>query len=147
METIYPFAHIVHLVLAIIFLGYVFFDVIIFPVVKKRVGEEKAKEVKQAISSRTIHIMPYAVIALILTGGMMMTHFVSSKLGWFNTPMQQLFMLKVLFATIIALGITFSISYRKITGKPNALTAKYLHPLALVLGFFIIVLAKAMFIV
>ena len=147
METIYPFAHIVHLVLAIIFLGYVFFDVIIFPVVKKRIGEEKAKEVKQAISSRTIHIMPYAVIALILTGGMMMTHFVSSKLGWFNTPMQQLFMLKVLFATIIALGIAFSISYRKITGKPNALTAKYLHPLALVLGFFIIVLAKAMFIV
>ena len=38
MESIYPFAHIIHLVLAIIFLGYIFFDVLIFPVVKQTLG-------------------------------------------------------------------------------------------------------------
>ena len=147
MEAVYPYAHIIHLLLAIVFLGYIFFDVVIFPVVKKTLGEDKAKEMKQAISSRTIKIMPLSVLLLVLTGGMMMTHYVNSKLGWFTTPMQQLFMIKVLFAAIIALGIIFSLSYKAVRKQPNPITAKYLHPLALILGIGIVILAKTMFIV
>lgn len=145
MELAYSIALIIHLSLAIIFLGYIFTDVIILPVLAKEFGKEMAQKIKASISSKAKKIMPPSVLFLVLTGGFMMTRYVNSELGYFNTSMQQLFMLKVLFASIIVLGIIFSLSYKALRGKPNPLTAKYLHKVALILGAGIIILAKLMF--
>ncbi|GAA8706822.1 hypothetical protein oki352_05950 [Helicobacter pylori] len=43
MDAIYPYVLVVHLLCAIIFIGYLFFDGVIFPNVKKMFGEEFAK--------------------------------------------------------------------------------------------------------
>ena len=51
MEQIYPYVQIVHLICAIIFLGYIFFDVVIFSRLKGALGAD-FERVKKAIGSR-----------------------------------------------------------------------------------------------
>lgn len=54
----YTVALTVHILCAIIFLGYVFADVIVFPSAKKNVGEKMFEEVKKSIAKRAIKIFP-----------------------------------------------------------------------------------------
>ena len=72
MEQIYPYVQIVHLICAIIFLGYIFFDVVIFSRLKSALGAD-FERVKKAIGSRAIKIMPVCLFTLIITGGMTYT--------------------------------------------------------------------------
>ena len=72
MEQIYPYEQIVHLIWAIIFLGYIFFDVEIFMRLKGTLGAD-SERVKNAIGSHAIKIMPVYLFTLIITGGMMMS--------------------------------------------------------------------------
>ncbi len=46
MDAIYPYVLVVHLLCAIIFIGYLFFDGVIFPNVKKMFGEEHLTNTK-----------------------------------------------------------------------------------------------------
>lgn len=69
MDAIYPYVLVVHLLCAIIFIGYLFFDMVIFPNVKKMFGEEFANKANAGITQRAIKIMPLCVLGLVLTGG------------------------------------------------------------------------------
>ena len=66
MEKIYPYVQILHLFFAIIFLGYVFFDVIILGFLKDKFGSN-FQNVKQTIGARAIKIMPVCILGLFLT--------------------------------------------------------------------------------
>ena len=81
MQAIYPYAQLIHLICAIIFVGFLFFDVIIFSRAKAKLPAEIAQKAQQAISSVAIKIMPLCVLLLVLTGGMMMRSWVGSKAG------------------------------------------------------------------
>ncbi|MBR8461364.1 copper resistance protein CopD [Campylobacter sp. faydin G-105] len=147
MATIYEYAKIIHLFCAIIFLGYVFFDVVIFGRLKGILGTD-FERVKQIITSKTIKIMPICVFLLVLTGGMMMSTWVGSKAGgYWQTPTQQVFMIKVILAFIIVCGVIFSLSCRALGKTPPAFIKQNLHSIVLVLGFFIVLFAKLMFMV
>ena len=74
MQNLYPYAQIVHLFCAIIFVGYLFFDVIILRAASKKMPPELAQKAKQAIGSVAVKIMPICVLLLVLTGGMMMSN-------------------------------------------------------------------------
>jgi len=102
MQAIYPYAQLIHLICAIIFVGFLFFDVIIFSRAKKKLPVEIAQKAQQAISSVAIKIMPLCVLILILTGGMMMSSWVGSKAGgYFESNLQIVFMIKVILAILI----------------------------------------------
>lgn len=147
MQTIYPYVQIVHIICAIIFLGFIFFDVIIFSSLKNVLGNDFDR-VKNAISSKAIKIMPVCVLILFLTGGMMLSNWVGSKAGGFlQTPLQQVFMLKVALALILGFGIIFNLTCRALRRQPPKFMRENLHKIAFIFGFIIVILAKVMFIV
>lgn len=144
MESLYPFALIIHVFCAIIFVGYLFFDVVIFSKAKKNLKQELRTEVQEVITKKAIKIMPICVLLLLLTGGMMMSKWVGSQIGYFDTTFQQIFMLKVFFACLIFIMVALSLSYKFILKKPNPLN-RIIHPLALTLAILIVLCAKLMF--
>lgn len=142
----YTVALTVHILCAIIFLGYVFADVIVFPSAKKNVGEKMFEEVKKSIAKRAIKIFPLSLLLLVLSGGFMFSKYINSDLGVFNTPLQQLLMLKLFLAGLIVLGVLYSL-YTKLTNTKPVDFMKHFHKFVLILGFFIVLLAKYMFVV
>jgi hypothetical protein len=147
MESVYPFAHIIHLVLGIIFLGYVFTDVSIISTLKGKFSDKTDKEISKILGSKSFKIFPLAFLVIILTGGMMMSRYVNSNAGFFETDLQKLLMIKIGLAGIIALGILFNL-FTKFTGrKKPSFMQNHFHKVVLVLGLFIVVLAKWMFLV
>ena len=104
MQAIYPCAQLICLICAIVFVGFLFFDAIIFSRAKEKLPAEIAKKAQQAASSVAIKIMPLCVSPLALTGGMMTGGRVGSKAGGhFGSNLQIAFMIKV-FAAFIALA-------------------------------------------
>lgn len=124
-----------HLLAAIIFIGFLFADVVIFSALKSLKDASKAKEL---IGKRAVKIMPFMLLILLLTGGYMLQ---------FNMPMPKLLMLKVFFACLIFAGVIYSLSSKIFGYKPNAYFKKNFHVFALILGFLIVICAKLMAVV
>lgn len=146
MQNLYPYAQIVHLFCAIIFVGYLFFDVIILRAASKKMPPELAQKAKQAIGSVAVRIMPICLLLLVLTGGMMMSSWVGSKAGgYFETNLQVAFMIKFFLAMVIVAAVIVNLSCKFIFKRPSPLGD--IHPIALTLAVLIVLLAKVMFMV
>jgi len=146
MQNLYPYAQIVHLFCAIIFVGYLFFDVIILRAASKKMPPELAQKAKQAIGSVAVRIMPICLLLLVLTGGMMMSSWVGSKAGgYFETNLQIAFMIKFFLAMVIVAAVIVNLSCKFIFKRPSPLGD--IHPIALTLAVIIVLLAKVMFMV
>lgn len=142
----YTIVLIIHLLGAIIFLGFVFADVIVLPAMKKVLNDEEHQNVMNSISNRARKIFPITVLILILSGGFMLSKYINSDAGIFNSPLQILLVIKFLLASIIASGIVYSLSCKFLKKAPNPIM-KHFHKFVLVVGIVIVVLAKVMFVV
>lgn len=140
----YTLIQIVHLLGAIIFIGFIFADVIIFPAVKNKHGEEFHSKMIESIVGRGLKIYPPIVLLLIASGGYMFTKYINSEAGVLNSPLQLLLLIKVFFVLLIVLGVIYTM-YCKLTKKEPVAFMEYFHTYALVLGILIVVLAKLMF--
>ena len=146
MEAIYPYAHIIHLILAIMFLGYVFTDVVLISALKNKFGAETDKGINKILGPKSFKIFPLSLLVIVLTGGMMMSRYINSNAGFFETDLQKLLVIKIALALIIVLGVLFNL-FTKFTGrKKPAFMENDFHKVVLVLGFFIVVFAKWMFV-
>lgn len=146
MQNLYPYAQIIHLFCAIIFVGYLFFDVIILRAASKKMPPELAQKAKQSIGSVAVRIMPICVLLLVLTGGMMMSSWLGSKAGgYFETNLQIAFMIKFFLAMVIVAAVIVNLSCKFIFKRPSPLGN--IHPIALTLAVAIVLLAKVMFMV
>lgn len=143
MDILYPYFLTLHLLCAIIFLGYIFTDVVLLSPIRKLIGDEIADKVFGVISRRGVKIMPICLLLLVLSGGAMISRYVGSLQGFFDTSLQRILMVKVAFALCIVIMVIISLSC-KFLGFKNPL-AKIIHPLALVLGAGIVILAKMAF--
>jgi len=145
MEALYPYAHILHLVLAIMFLGYVFTDLAIISALKNKFDKDTTQKINKTLGAKSFKIFPPSLLIIVLSGGMMMTQYLNSEAGFFNTTMQKLLVLKIIFASIIVLGVLFNL-FTKLTGgtKPYFMVHHF-HKLVIVLGAGIVILAKMMF--
>jgi len=129
MQNLYPYAQIIHLFCAIIFVGYLFFDVIILRAASKKMPPELAQKAKQAIGSVAVKIMPICVLLLVLTGGMMMSSWVGSKAGgYFETNLQIAFMIKFCLAMVIVAAVIVNLSCKFIFKRPSPLGN--IHPIS-----------------
>ncbi|BDQ28770.1 CopD family copper resistance protein [Helicobacter ailurogastricus] len=142
MAAIYPYVLVIHLSCAVIFIGYLFFDVLILPNVKKLYGDEIASKAAQGIGQRAVKIMPICVLLLLITGGMMVSQYIGGDKGYFETPFQKVLMLKICFACGIFVMVGIALTC-KFLNKKNPLE-KIIHPSVLILGGLIIVCAKLM---
>lgn len=142
----YTLILIIHLLSAIIFIGFIFADVIVFPTVKNKLGTEFHTKMIEAIVGRGLKIYPPIVVLLMGTGGYMFSKYVNSELGYFETSMQVLLWIKLFFVVLIVLGVIYTM-YCKLTKTPPVAFMNYFHTYALVLGIAIVILAKIMFVV
>ena len=146
MEVIYPYANIIHLVLAIIFLGYVFTDLVIISELKGKFGKENDKKIEQTLGAKSFKIFPISLLFIVLSGGMMMSKYINSTVGFFETDLQKILVVKITLASIIILGVLYNL-FTKLTGRKKiAFMQNHFHKLVIVLGFFIVICAKMMFV-
>lgn len=143
MDTLYPYFLTIHLACAIIFLGYIFTDVVLLSPLRRILGDEVADRVFSAISRRGVKIMPLCVALLVISGGAMISRYVGGDKGYFESSLQILLCLKALLALCIVAMVVVSLSC-KFLGLKNPL-ARVIHPIALILGAGIVLLAKAAF--
>lgn len=145
MQALYPYFLVIHALCAIIFLGFLFCDVILLTPVRKVLGDEFADKMWSVIMPRGRKIMPLCVLLLIITGGAMMTRWVSPSLGWFGTNLQILLTLKIILALLIVAMVALSLTYHFFLPNKINPIGKIIHPTALILGFFIVIFAKLAF--
>ena len=143
MEALYPYALIVHLCCAIIFLGFIFTDVVLFSAVHKKLGDEVANKMFRIITQRGVKIMPLCLILLVITGGMLLSSYINSDVGYFTSNLQKILWLKVLLVGIILLMVIISLSCEFL--KIHNPLANIIHPVVLFLGFRIVLCAKLAF--
>lgn len=144
MENVYPYAKTIHILLVIIFLGYVFFDVVILKAASKKVEKSVAKKMHQTIGQQAIKIMPLALFVIFMSGGMMMSLYLGSQKGYFDTSLQQLLVAKVILAMIIIFGVILNLSRKFLKKEPFGFMKNF-HTFVLITGFIIVILAKMMF--
>ena len=142
----YTLVQIIHLFCAIIFIGFVFTDLFVLPVMKKVLKEDEYQKVNVAISSRARMIFPLSLLTLLLSGGYMIAKYINSELGVFNSNLQLLLILKVFLAVLIASGVVYSLVNKIFKKTPHPIM-KHFHKFVLILGILIVILAKVMFIV
>ena len=142
----YTLVQIIHLFCAIIFIGFVFTDLFVLPVMKKVLKEDEYQKVNVAISSRARMIFPLSLLTLLLSGGYMIAKYINSESGVFNSNLQLLLILKVFLAVLIASGVVYSLVNKIFKKTPHPIM-KHFHKFVLFSGIIIIILAKVMFIV
>jgi len=147
MEVIYPFAHVIHLILAIIFLGYVFSDLAVISTLKNKFSKETQKEINQTLGKRSFKIFPLSLLFLVLTGGMMMSKYINSDAGLFQTDLQKVLVFKIILVLVIVLGVLSNLFVKFTGGKKSNFMENHFHKLVIVLGLFIVIAAKWMFLV
>jgi len=146
METIYPYAHIIHLLLAIAFLGYVFSDVVILSVLKNHFSKETQEKINKLLGSKSFKIFPLSLLVLVLTGGMMMSQYINSSAGIFETSLQKVLVFKIALVSIIVAGVLYNL-FTKFTGRTKIkFMQNDFHKLVLFLGVLIVISAKIMFV-
>lgn len=147
METIYQYAHIIHLILAIMFLGYVFTDLAVISALKNKFGKDTEQEINQSLGKRSFKIFPISLLFLVLTGGMMMSRYINSSAGFFETDLQKILVFKMALVLVIVLGVLSNLYVKYSKAKKSNFMQNHFHKLVIVLGFFIVVSAKLMFLV
>ncbi|ELR6764863.1 hypothetical protein R4M66_001452 [Campylobacter jejuni] len=86
MEEFYPYTLTIHLLCAILFIGYLFVDVFVLGVVKKK----NPNFDKSLFSATGVKIMPFVVLLLFLSGG--------ALAGFHFKPLNLLFAVKIILA-------------------------------------------------
>ena len=76
MDMLYPYFLTIHLICAIIFLGFIFVDVVLLTPIRKILGDEFANQMWSVISKRGGKIMPFCLLVLVLSGGAMISRYI-----------------------------------------------------------------------
>jgi len=147
MEAIYPYAHIIHLVLAIMFLGYVFTDLAVISKLKNKFDKETELKINQTLGQISFKIFPLTLLFLILTGGMMMSRYINSDAGFAETDLQKILLFKIALVLVIAAGVGSNMYIKFTNGKKSSFMQNHFHKVVIVLGIFIVIAAKWMFLV
>jgi len=142
---IYPILLILHLFAALIFIGTVFFEVLILESVRKRVPAEAMRLIEQGIGRRARQLMPWVLLALFGAGlGMLWLRYLPALAAPLASSFNSLLTLKIMLATSV-LGHFFSAMW---LFRSKRMTARYLRIIhvslfAHMVG--IVLLAKGMF--
>ena len=145
MDALYPYAHTIHLILAIMFLGYVFTDLAVISALKGKFDKDNQQKINKSLGKRSFKIFPLTLLFLVLTGGMMMSKYINSTAGFANTNLQQILLFKIALVLIIVIGVGSNLYIKYTGGTKSNFMQHHFHKLVIVLGLLIVVAAKMMF--
>ena len=144
--SLYPYYQIIHLVSAVVFGGFVFAEVFLFPSIEKLYGKKHRNESEYAIVKRGIKIIPVFFVLLLITGVLMYLQHIHSIDELFATPFNIALNIKVFMVILTTIGIITAIVLF-FTGRSESRLFEWIHHLAVVLVFAIIIMAKVMYMV
>ncbi|OUT12680.1 trehalose-6-phosphate synthase [Campylobacter concisus] len=139
----YLFFLITHLICAIVFIGYVFFDVCIYPFAKKTVDTKTLEIVKKAYTKGSAKVFGTAFLLLLISGAYMAKDYFGGELSWWQSNFQKLLLVKIFVLLIMCLVTFISVFNVVLLKKPDPF-GKFSHLIALVLCLIMVVLAKVM---
>jgi hypothetical protein len=133
-----------HLFAAIMFVGTVFFEVLILEGIRKPIGRETMRTVEIAIGRRARRIMPFVMIALYGAGVAMAWHYRAALADPFGSSFATLLWLKIALALSV-LGHFITAITLLSTGRLKSRHFKIIHISVFCHVVLIVFLAKAMF--
>lgn len=140
----YPIFLTLHLFAAIIFVGTVFFEVLILEGVRKHVPVEVMRQIERAIGNRARRLMPWVVLVLYSAGiGMAWQHRTALE-----HPLASSFGLLLTVKILLALSVLAHFVTALVSMKRRTMTARRSHVIHQSIFWhmvFIVLLAKGMF--
>ncbi|ULJ64554.1 CopD family copper resistance protein [Wielerella bovis] len=145
MSQFYSWAHIIHLVCAITFVGGVFFEALILSAIhSKNVSRDARREVENAISKRAVRVMPFVVAGVFLSGLVMIHRYATILRHPFASAFSIQLSLKILLAFSILCHFIIAV-YKMKTHTLTVAWSKYIHTAVFCQMLLIVLLAKTMF--
>lgn len=145
MGQLYPYAHIIHLYCAIVFVGGVFFEALVLSVLHSpRVRRETRREIESALSYRAVRVMPFVVLGVFLSGLIMSHRYANILQHPFDSAFGIQFLIKIILACSILVHFVIAV-YKMNTHTLTVAWSKYIHLAVLCQMIFIVLLAKSMF--
>ena len=115
----YLFFLITHLICAIVFIGYVFFDVCIYPFAKKTVDVKTLEIVKKAYTKGSAKVFGTVFLLLLISGAYMAKDYFGGELGWWQSNFQKLLLVKIFVLLVMCLVTFISVFNVVILKKPD----------------------------
>ncbi|UUC48401.1 hypothetical protein NOX82_21185 [Pseudomonas citronellolis] len=142
---IYPILLTLHLFAALMFIGTVFFEVLILESVRKHVPAAVMRQVEQGIGKRARRLMPWVLLVLFSAGlGMVWTRYLPLLADPLASSFGTLLSLKILLALSV-LGHFFSAMFLLHSGRMNSTYFRRIHLSVFSHMVGIVLLAKGMF--
>lgn len=141
----YPILLILHLLAAIMFVGTVFFEVLILESIHRHVPARAMKMVEGALGRRLRRVMPWVILALFGCGlGMLYLRYMPLLADPLASPFATLLSLKLLLAASVLGHFAFAmLSFR--SGRMTGQRSRRIHYSVFAHVLVIVVLAKGMF--
>jgi hypothetical protein len=133
-----------HLFAAIMFVGTVFFEVLILEGIRKPVGRDTMRTVEVAIGQRARRLMPFAIVVLYLAGISMAWQYRESLAHPFASSFALLLWIKIILALSV-LGHFITAIVLMSTGRMKSRHSRFIHLSVFCQVILIVFLAKAMF--
>ncbi|WP_297575269.1 trehalose-6-phosphate synthase [uncultured Campylobacter sp.] len=133
----------IHLLSAIFFIGYLFFDVIIYPFAKQKIDEKLYIAVKKAYTKGSGIVFGVIFLVLLASGIWLSSRYIGISKGFFNSKFQIFLSLKILTIIFMCLITFVSVYFVAVLKKPDPF-GKFSHQIALILCIIVVFFAKAM---
>jgi hypothetical protein len=141
----YPTLLILHLFAALIFIGTVFFEVLILERVRKHVPAEAMRLIEQGIGRRARQLMPWVLLTLFGAGlGMLWLRYLPALAAPLASSFNSLLTLKLMLAASV-LGHFFTAMWLFRSKRMNARYLRIIHLSLFAHMLGIVLLAKGMF--
>ena len=133
-----------HLFAAIMFVGTVFFEVLILEGIRKPVGREVMRTIELAIGQRARRLMPFVMLVLYAAGASMAWQYRSALSHPFASSFALLLWIKIVLALSVLAHFITALTLSG-TGKLKSRHFQFIHLSVFCHVVLIVLLAKAMF--
>lgn len=132
-----------HLFAATLFVGTVFFEVLILASIRRSIGREAMRAVEAAVGRRARQVMPFVLLVLYGAGILMAWDYREALARPFSSPFGTLLGLKILLALSVLGHFVYAVR-RGARGTLRARQARFVHVSVFAHMVAIVFLAKAM---
>lgn len=133
-----------HLIAAALFVGTVFFEVIILESVRRHVPREAMRILETAIGQRARRIMPWVLLVLYTAGISMAWHYRENLAQPFSSRFAFLLTVKIILATSVFFHFATVMTLHA-RGRLRSVHSKWIHISVFIHVLLIVFLAKAIF--
>ena len=119
MELVYKITLVVHLLCAMLFIGWGFAKLFVITPMREVLSCETYASVQGALSKKVWKIYPANMMVLILTGSFLFTKYVSFSEGLFPSIFQTMLIIKAILAYGIGTKVVYSITKRLLSKDKN----------------------------